>query len=304
MTEPLSSDKRTVIRFFIGTDEMDSMIDYFAGIPSWQRAAMIAAGFLLFWVLEILFGASQFAKYRHARTNLVFWAGTLLTNVPLSALTLATSVTVTEAHFGILQIFEMPLWLNLLLAVALLDLIAAYAHHRLVHSVPMLWKLHVVHHSDPNVDSTTALRHNPLEAVMRGLFTLFGVAILGVGPGVLVAYQSIAILCAQWIHSDIHLPRQVDRVLSFVFVSPGMHRVHHHRALPWTDTNYSTVFSLWDRLFGTFAVRESDEIEFGVDAIPYCEEREASATRLMLLPFRGEKEGYRQRSRAAGSGVA
>ena len=279
---------------------MHALIDSFAVMSSWQRAVMIAAGFVLFWVLETLFGASQFAKYRHARTNLVFWASTLLINAPLAALTLATSVIVTEARFGILQIFEMPLWLHLLLAVALLDLIAAYAHHRLMHAVPLLWKLHVVHHSDPNMDSTTALRHNPLEAVMRALFTLCGVAILGVTPGVLVAYQAIALLSAQWIHSDIHLPARVDRLLSLVFVSPGMHRVHHHRTLPWTDTNYSTVFSLWDRLFGTFAVRASDQVEFGTDAIPDCEEREASAVRLMLLPFRAEKEGYRQRrSRSA-----
>jgi sterol desaturase/sphingolipid hydroxylase (fatty acid hydroxylase superfamily) len=281
---------------------MDSMIDYFANVPSWQRAVIIGAGFILFWILELMFGASQFAKYRHARTNLVFWASTLLTNLPLSGLTLATSLAVTEADLGILNLFEMPLWLNLLLAVAVLDLIAAYAHHRLVHFVPILWKLHVVHHSDPNVDSTTALRHNPLEAVMRAFFTLLGVGILGVAPGVLVTYQAIAILCAQWIHSDIHLPGPIDRVLSFVFVSPGMHRVHHHRALPWTDTNYSTVFSLWDRLFGTFAVRDSDEIEFGIDVIPDSEEREASALRLMLLPFRGDEEGYRLRSHAAGSG--
>jgi sterol desaturase/sphingolipid hydroxylase (fatty acid hydroxylase superfamily) len=153
--------------FFIRKLEMDSMIDYFATIPSWQRGALIGAGFILFWILEILFGASQFAKYRHARTNLPFWAGTLLTNLPLSGLTLATSMAVSEAHLGVLNLFEVPLALNLLLSVAFLDLIAAYVHHRLVHSVPFLWKLHVVHHSDPNVDSTTALRHNPLEAVMR-----------------------------------------------------------------------------------------------------------------------------------------
>jgi sterol desaturase/sphingolipid hydroxylase (fatty acid hydroxylase superfamily) len=283
---------------------MEQIIGYFAAMPPSQRAAMIGAGFLLFWILEILFGASRFAKYRHGRTNLVFWASTLLTNIPLAALTLATSATVSQAGFGLLQMFAMPLWLNLLLAVALLDLVAAYAHHRLMHAVPMLWRLHVVHHSDPHVDSTTALRHNPLEAVIRGLFTLCGVALLGVGPGVLVAYQSIAMLCAQWIHSDIHLPRQVDRMLSCVFVSPGMHRVHHHRSLPWTDTNYSTVFALWDRLFGTFAVRTSDQIEFGVDSLPCSDEREASATRLMFLPFRAEQENFRRPSRAAESAAA
>jgi sterol desaturase/sphingolipid hydroxylase (fatty acid hydroxylase superfamily) len=283
---------------------MDSMIDFFATLPSWQRGVLIAAGFALFWILELRFGVGRFEKYRHARTNLPFWASTLLTNLPMSGLLLATSMAATEARFGILNLLEMPLWLNMLLSVAFLDLIAAYAHHRLMHAVPAFWKLHVVHHSDPHMDSTTALRHNPLEAVARALFTLLGVAILGVAPGVLVAYQAVAILSAQWIHSDIRLPRHVDRVLSLLFVSPGMHRVHHHRALPWTDTNYSTVFSLWDRLFGTFAVRDADQIELGIDVLPESDEREASAMRLMLLPFRSGKEGYRERSRATGSVLA
>ena len=112
---------------------MSYLIAYFENISSWQRGLLIGAGFMLFWTLETLFGASEFAKYRHARTNLAFWAATLLTNLSLSGLTLATSMTVTEAHFGILNLFELPLWLNLLLAVAFLDLIAAYAHHHLVH---------------------------------------------------------------------------------------------------------------------------------------------------------------------------
>jgi hypothetical protein len=105
--------------------------------------------------------------------------------------------------------------------------------------------------------------------------------------------QAIALLSAQWIHSEIHLPAAVDRALSAVLVSPGMHRVHHHRTLPWTDTNYGTVFSLWDRLFGTFAVLDSSCVTFGIDSIPDSDEREGSALRLLMLPLHGEEEGSR-----------
>jgi sterol desaturase/sphingolipid hydroxylase (fatty acid hydroxylase superfamily) len=280
---------------------MQTLIDQLAHFHSSDRAVLIVAGFVAFWILETSFGSGGFPKARHARTNLVFWATTLLVNLAFAAATLSASVMVTQHEFGLLKQASLPLWLNVLVAIAGLDFLSAYCHHQLAHHVPLLWRLHVVHHSDPHVDSTTALRHNPLEAVMRALFTLFGVVVLGVEPGVLIAYQAIALLSAQWIHSDIHLPAALDRALSTVLVSPGMHRVHHHRTLPWTDTNYGTVFSLWDRLFGTFAVLDSGRVTFGVDSIPDSDEREASALRLLLLSLHAEHEGYRPPHNAGAS---
>jgi sterol desaturase/sphingolipid hydroxylase (fatty acid hydroxylase superfamily) len=265
-------------------------------MPTWHRAALIVAGFLALWTLELLFGATRFPRVRHARTNLVFWATTLLVNGALSGITLGASFAVDRAHFGLLQQVALPLWLELLVGVALMDLIVAYAHHRLAHGIPLLWKFHVVHHSDPHVDSTTALRHSPVEALMRSLMTLLGVAVLGVAPGALIAYQAVALLSAQWIHADLHPPAWLDRLLGRVFVTPAMHRVHHHRSLPWTDTNYSTIFSLWDRLFGTWAALDTRSIRFGVDVVPESAEREASVRRVMRLALLPAREGYRPRA--------
>lgn len=277
---------------------MDPLLQYLAHMPTWHRAVLIGAGFLSLWTLELIFGATQFPRYRHARTNLVFWATTLLVNLALSGIMLAASFAVSEARFGLLALLEMPAWLDLLASIALMDLIAAYIHHRLSHGIPFLWKFHVVHHSDLHVDSTTALRHSPVEASMRSIMTLFGVVILGVSPGALVAYQAVALLSAQWIHADLHLPPWLDRLLGGVFVSPAMHRVHHHRSLPWTDTNYSTIFSLWDRLFGTHSALETRSIRFGIDVIPESAEREESAARVMRLAMFPASEGVRPRAAA------
>jgi sterol desaturase/sphingolipid hydroxylase (fatty acid hydroxylase superfamily) len=134
---------------------------------------------------------------------------------------------------------------------------------------------------------------------MRSLMTIAGVMILGVSPGALVAYQAVALLSAQWIHADIHLPEWLDRALASVLVSPAMHRVHHHRHLPETDTNYSTIFSLWDRLFGTYSSRASRNVAFGIDVIPESAEREESTLRVMRLALFPAREGYRPRSAAA-----
>ena len=274
---------------------MDSLLDYFAHIPTWHRAALIGTGFALVLTLELCFGATRFARLRHARTNLAFWLTTLLVNAALSGVTLAVAFATSRAQIGLLHLLSLPAWLDLLASIALLDLITAYVHHRLSHAIPLLWKFHVVHHSDPHVDSTTALRHSPFEALMRGGMTVLGVAILGVSPGALVIYQAVALLSAQWIHSDLHLPAWLDRLLACVVVSPAMHRVHHHKSLPWTDSNYSTIFSLWDRLFGTYSVLDTRQVEFGVDVVPESAAREQSALRLMRLALLPGREGYRKR---------
>lgn len=274
---------------------MEPLLTYFAHVPIAHRAAMIGAGFALVLALEVCFGATQFARARHARINLVFWATTLAINAALSGITLAASFAVSEARFGLLPQLAAPTWLDLLLSIALMDLVVAYVHHRLMHGIPLLWKFHVVHHSDPHVDSTTALRHSPVEAALRGGMTLLAVIALGVSPGPVVAYQAVALLCAQWIHADLHLPERVDRLLRAVFVSPAMHRVHHHRSLPETDTNYSTILSLWDRLFGTLCAPGSREVRFGVDVVPASAEREGSARRVMRLALLPAREGYRPR---------
>ena len=277
---------------------MEVLIDSLAHLSAAQRAATILAGFLAIWALELCFGATRYARVRHARTNLVFWLTTLAINGALSGATLATSFAVAQAHFGLLALIPLPAWLELVLAIALLDGIVAYLHHRLSHGIPFLWKFHVVHHSDPHVDSTTALRHSPIEALMRSAMTLVGVVVLGVSPGVLVAYQAVALLAAQWIHADLRLPARFDRALALVFVSPGMHRVHHHRSLPETDTNYSTIFSLWDRLFGTWSPPRPD-VSFGVDVVPESPERERSPARVLRLALFPAREGYRPRASAA-----
>jgi sterol desaturase/sphingolipid hydroxylase (fatty acid hydroxylase superfamily) len=126
--------------------------------------------------------------------------------------------------------------------------------------------------------------------------TLFGVVLLGIAPGPLVAYQAVALLSAQWIHADLRPPSRLERILSWLLVSPAMHRVHHHRSLPETDTNYSTIFSLWDRLFGTLCDPRSREVRFGVDVVPESTEREQSVRRVMRLALFPAREGYRSRS--------
>ena len=166
----------------------------------------------------------------------------------------------------------------------LLDLIGAYAAHWVEHKVKPLWMVHLVHHSDHNVDTTTANRHHPLESLIRYVFTLVGVIIVGAPVGIIMLYQSLSVVFSQFNHANIRLPKKVDNAISWFIVSPDMHKVHHHYQLPYTDSNYGNIFSIWDRLFGTYMFMDPKDIVYGVDTFP--DEKENSSIKgLLKQPF-------------------
>ena len=128
--------------------------------------------------------------------------------------------------------------------------------------------IHLVHHSDHKVDTTTANRHHPLESIVRFSFTLSGVLLLGTSIGIIMLYQALSVISSQFNHANIKLPKKIDLWISYFLVSPDMHKTHHHYRLPYTDKNYGNIFSLWDRLFGTYAAFDRHKIVYGVDVFP------------------------------------
>ncbi|MBT9187835.1 sterol desaturase family protein [Zobellia russellii] len=266
---------------------MEFIIDYFETIPSLHRSLILVGGITFFWVLEgivPLFGFT-YKKWEHALPNLFFTFTTVIVNFVLAFLLLKTAdFTVTE-NFGIINwLPEMPLWLYVIVGLLLLDLIGAYLAHLVEHKVKLLWRVHLVHHTDHNVDTTTANRHHPLESMIRFVFTLFGVLIVGTPIGIVMLYQSLSLVATQFNHANIKMPRKLDEVLSWVIVSPDMHKVHHHYKLPYTDSNYGNIFSIWDRLFGTFMKFDRESIVYGVDTFP-DEVENASIKGLLKQPF-------------------
>ncbi|MGZ3881182.1 MAG: sterol desaturase family protein, partial [Flavisolibacter sp.] len=152
------------------------------------------------------------------------------------------------------------------------------------HKIRLLWRFHMIHHSDNNVDVTTGLRHHPIESVLRGVFFLVGVLVSGAPVYAVMFYQTFLVLSTQFTHANIRLPGWVDRALSYVFVSPNMHKVHHHWQQPYTDSNYGAVLSIWDRLFGTYQHLEPNEIRYGLDRY-YPNEEDENLSMLLKKPF-------------------
>ena len=266
---------------------MESIISYFETIPSAHRSIILVGGITLFWVLEGILPLQRFTykKWRHALPNLFFTLTTIIINFLLAFLLLKTSDWTVVNNFGIINwLPEMPLWLYVVAGVMLLDFFGAYLAHYTEHRVKPLWMVHLVHHTDHNVDTTTANRHHPLESVIRFTFTLMGVFIVGAPMGVVMLYQSLSLIATQFGHANIRLPKKVDAIISYFLVSPDMHKVHHHYMLPYTDSNYGNIFSIWDRMFGTFMKLDRDSIIYGVDTFP-DEVENASIKGLLKQPF-------------------
>ena len=133
----------------------------------------------------------------------------------------------------------------------LIDL-SDYVAHRVAHRVAWLWRLHRVHHFDPQMDITTALRSHPLEQLVRPLFGLAAILLFGIAPLAVMLQPLLALPVLLFEHSNVRLPARVDRALSLFIQTPATHLVHHSRRQSETDSNYGTCFTWWDRLFGTF----------------------------------------------------
>jgi len=266
---------------------MEKLVHYFGHIPSLHRSLILGGGLLLFWILEgiVPLVRMQYHKVRHAGLNLFFTLTTVIINFLFASLIILAADSGSRHHIGLLYLFSLPLWLFTLVGLMILDLIGAWLIHWLHHRVKLLWKFHLVHHSDTWVDTTTANRHHPGESVFRAIFTLLAVIVAGSPVWLVFLYQSLSALFSQFNHANISLPKWLDTALGWVFVSPDMHKVHHHYQRPLTDTNYGNIFSFWDRIFGTYRfVKDTKTLHYGIDTHP--EEKENNRMgQLLGMPF-------------------
>lgn len=270
---------------------MNEIISYFSTIPSSHRTLILVGGITLFWIIENTFPFFNlnYKKWQHAGINIFLTLTTILVNFSLAFILLKTSDWTINNNFGVLQLLpKMPLWLYALIGLLLLDLIGAYLVHLVQHKVKFLWRFHLVHHSDTWVDTTSGNRHHPGESVIRFVFTTLGVIIVGSPMWLVLMYQTISVISTQFTHANISLPKKIDYYLSYLIVSPNMHKVHHHFMLPYTDSNYGNIFSVWDRIFGTFMYLPKEEIVYGIDTFMEPEDNNRLNS-LLKIPFQNQR---------------
>lgn len=188
------------------------------------------------------------------------------------------------SRFQLLPALGLDGWTRIALEVVLLDLVT-YLLHRAYHVVPVLWRLHVVHHSDLDLDVSSASRFHTGEVLVSSILKVGVVVLLGISPLGLVVFETVMLVCAQFQHANIRIPAEVENGLWRTLVPPAMHRIHHTPTVSDTNSNYGTVLTVWDWLFGTLRRRPPDAtISFGVESLR--DPRALGITRLLALPFR------------------
>jgi len=266
---------------------VEQIIQYFSTIPSSHRSAILIGGLTFFFLIEsaIPLFHFNFDKKKHTGINLFFTLTTVIINFFLAGIILKLSDYLVANKIGLLYLIELPNWAFALIGLMILDLVGAWLAHYLEHTIKWMWMFHLIHHSDPLVDTTTANRHHPGESVIRVFFTIIAVAITGAPMWLVMMYQSLSVILSQFNHANIRLPKSIDKAMSWIIISPDMHKVHHHYKMPLTNTNYGNIFAFWDRIFGTFAEVENPlDIKYGIDTYPLPEEH-SDISALLKIPF-------------------
>jgi len=252
-----------------------------------ERMAILAGGLLLFWIIEgaIPLISLQYkkTKLRHAGVNFIFTVIHLIIHTFLAIFIVLLSDWCRDTGFGLVYWFSTGILATVIIGVLALDF-SSWLVHLVMHKVRFLWRFHLIHHSDTNVDVTTGLRHHPGDSLLRGIFFLLLIFISGAPMFSVMIYQTLVVLSTAFTHANISLPKKLDKALSFIIVSPNMHKVHHHWKQPFTDSNYGAVFSIWDRLLGTFMKLDTKDIHYGLDRY-YPAEKDEDFVSLMKKPF-------------------
>jgi sterol desaturase/sphingolipid hydroxylase (fatty acid hydroxylase superfamily) len=266
---------------------METLIAYFETIPSLHRGLILAGGIAFFWLIEsaVPFFKFDYNKWQHAGINIFFTLTTIAINFALAFVLLQTADFVDDKKIGLLQwLPQMNPWLFALLGILLLDFFGAYLAHFVEHKVKFLWRFHLIHHTDTYIDTTSGNRHHPGESVIRFAFTTLGVLVVGSPMWMVFLYQTLSVVSTQFTHANISLPKKLDQIMSYCIVSPDMHKIHHHYKLPYTDSNYGNIFSVWDRLFGTFLYMNREDIRYGIDT--HMDPKEHNVlSNLLKIPF-------------------
>jgi sterol desaturase/sphingolipid hydroxylase (fatty acid hydroxylase superfamily) len=198
----------------------------------------------------------------------------------------ALAVKMAQQGIGLFNTVNAPAILAVTISLLAMDLMY-YSWHWLSHQLPLLWRFHLVHHCDIDMDLTTDLRHHPVEVILSASVFLLTVVVLGAPAFAVFLFGLLQGVSGFWQHGNIRMPAIIDRVIRRVFVTPDMHRIHHSADQPETDSNYTILFSFWDRLFGTYRSEPALGHEGMMLGLAYFREpADQYIDRILLHPFR------------------
>jgi len=229
------------------------------------------------------FAAKTGSRGRRA-ANLGLTAIVFLLNWLLASLAAIAALGLSIRSAGVVGGLPLPMPIQILAGVLLLDFSTGYLAHRIMHMWPAMWRFHQVHHSDDFVDVTTTYRTHPVETVWRFLFAIVPVWIFGIPPAAVVIQRLLQATNGVLEHANVRLWAPVDRVLSLIWVTPNVHKIHHSRELSETNSNYGNILTVYDRLLGTYTPAErAHSVIYGLDDVDSV--RSESFPGLLSMPF-------------------
>jgi sterol desaturase/sphingolipid hydroxylase (fatty acid hydroxylase superfamily) len=224
--------------------------------------------------------------------GLVFFNSFIL-RLLFPAAAVGVAVTASQQGWGLFNIYELSPWLTVIASVVIMDFVI-YLQHVMVHAIPALWRLHRVHHADPDYDVTTGARFHTLEIILSMLIKFATIVLLGPPVVAVVLFEVILNATAMFNHANVRLPAGVDRVLRWFVVTPDMHRVHHSTEDDEANSNFGFSLPWWDRLFGTYRDQPRGGHEgMTIGIRKYRDAKDVSwITGMLVLPFRGKISSY------------
>jgi len=249
----------------------------------------------LFATLEAVY-----PRRRRAHRRLTRWPGNIgisaLNQIAARIIVPATAVGLAaynaETGVGIFNRLDLPAWLEIAIAILLLDL-AIYLQHIMLHAVPVFWRLHRMHHADTDFDVTTGIRFHPISIVLSALIKLATVFVLGPAVVAVLVFEILLNATSLFNHSNLRVPTAWDRVIRYFIVTPDMHRVHHSVNPHETNSNFGFNFPWWDRIFGTYRAQpEGGHTGMNVGLDRFRESGQLRIDRMLMQPFRGPADGY------------
>jgi len=241
--------------------------------------------FVFFFTLEqFLVTPFKFNKrLKHSLHNVMFQVVLVIANFLFAIFLVFVMDWFSENRIGLFYYVDIPYLAKLFIGVALYDF-TSYWVHRLTHKVPVLWRLHRVHHSDTSMDSSTFFRFHPIETLLVfGVGDIISSGVFGTDLSALALYYLFLNLFLFLEHSNLKFPDWLDSTLGWIFVTPNLHKVHHEQNQFYTDSNFADIFILWDRIFGTYKYLPVEKINYGLKE--FEEEEKQTFPYLMISPF-------------------
>ncbi|NKB59249.1 MAG: sterol desaturase family protein [Alphaproteobacteria bacterium] len=271
------------------------MFEHILANEPWIRFSVFLGIFASIAVWEVVaprraLGVSRWLRWSNNIGIVVLNTALLRIVFPTAAVGLA--LFASAEGWGLLNHLVLPVWIEILVAVVLLDL-AIYLQHVMFHAVPALWRLHRMHHSDLDFDVTTGARFHPIEILFSMGIKLAVVAALGPAAVAVLLFEVLLNGSSMFNHGNIRLPIGLDRVLRWFVVTPDMHRVHHAIAPAETNSNFGFNLPWWDRLFGTYRAQPSEgHVDMTIGINQFRAPRELRLDRMLTQPFRGAATDY------------